>query len=67
MENIPTNVPEIQIPEEPQIQPKAQLIAGIDTSIDTVESYIEDIFSQIRQRGPQFLNAFLTPIYREPL
>ena len=45
MENIPTNVPEIQIPEESKIQPKAQLIAGIDTSIDTVESYIEDIFT----------------------
>lgn len=44
-----------------------QLIAGIDTSIETVDSYIEDIFAQIRERGPQFLNAFLTPIYKDPL
>ena len=43
------------------------LIAGIDTSIETVDSYVEDIFHQIRERGPQFLNAFLTPIYRDPL
>jgi len=35
--------------------------------LETVESYIEDIFSQIRERGPQFLNAFLTPIYHQPL
>ena len=48
-------------------QQQQQLIAGIDTSIDTVESYIEDIFTQIRERGPQFLNAFLTPIYKDPL
>ena len=44
-----------------------QLIAGIDTSLETVESYIEDIFAQIRERGPQFLNAFLTPIYKDPM
>ena len=32
-----------------------------------MESYIEDIFAQIRERAPQFLNAFLTPIYKDPL
>lgn len=45
----------------------SQLIAGIDTSLETVDSYIEDILSQIRDRAPQFLNAFLTPIFRDPL
>lgn len=43
------------------------MIAGIDTSLETVDSYIEDIFAQIRDRAPQFLNAFLTPIYKDPL
>ena len=46
---------------------KNELIAGIDTSLETVESYVEDIFAQIRERAPQFLNAFLTPIFKEPL
>ena len=35
--------------------------------METVESYIEDIFVQIRERAPQFLNAFLTPIYKDPM
>ena len=43
------------------------MIAGIDTGLDTVDSYVEDIFTQIRQRGPQFLNAFLTPIFKDPI
>lgn len=46
---------------------KQDLIAGIDTSLETVDSYVEDIFTQIRERAPQFLNAFLTPIYKDPL
>ena len=28
---------------------------------------MEDIFAQIRDRAPQFLNAFLTPIFKDPL
>ena len=44
-----------------------QIIAGVDTSIEAVEQYIEGIFSQIRIRGRQFMNAFYTPIYKNPL
>ena len=44
-----------------------QIVAGVDTSIDAVEQYIEGIFSQIRLRGKQFMNAFYTPIYKNPL
>ena len=44
-----------------------QIVAGVDTSLEAVEQYIEGIFAQIRIRGKQFMNAFYTPIYKNPL
>ena len=44
-----------------------QIVAGVDTSLDAVEQYVEGIFAQIRTRAPQFMNAFYTPIYKNPL
>ncbi|CDW82922.1 iq calmodulin-binding motif family protein [Stylonychia lemnae] len=40
---------------------------GIDTSIESIEQYINEIFSQITVRREQFLQAFITPIYKNPL
>jgi hypothetical protein len=40
---------------------------GIDTSEAAIEQYIEEIFQQIRPRKEQFLQAFITPIYKNPL
>ena len=40
---------------------------GIKTTDDMIEKYIEDVFSQIRARKDLFLNAFATPILRNPL
>jgi hypothetical protein len=40
---------------------------GIDTSENAIEQYIEEIFEQIRPRKEQFLQAFITPIYKNPL
>ena len=44
-----------------------QIIAGVDTSLEAVQTYIDGIFAQIRVRGRQFMNAFYTPIYRNPV
>lgn len=40
---------------------------GIDTSEQAINQYIEEIFEQIRPRKEQFLQAFITPIYKNPL
>jgi hypothetical protein len=40
---------------------------GIDTSEQAIDQYIEEIFEQIRPRKEQFLQAFITPIYKNPL
>ncbi len=40
---------------------------GIDTSETAIEQYIEEIFEQIRPRKDQFLQAFITPIFKNPL
>lgn len=42
-------------------------MTGVDTSIDAIEQYIEGILAQIRARAEQFLHAFYTPIYKDPL
>ena len=44
-----------------------QIIAGVDTSLEAVDQYVEGIFTQIRVRAKQFMNAFYTPIYRNPM
>ena len=44
-----------------------QIIAGVDTSLEAVDQYVEGIFAQIRVRAKQFMNAFYTPIYRNPM
>ena len=44
-----------------------QIIAGVDTSLEAVDQYVEGIFAQIRIRAKQFMNAFYTPIYRNPI
>jgi hypothetical protein len=43
------------------------LTLGIDTSEQAIEQYVEEIFEQIRPRKEQFLQAFITPIYKSPL
>ncbi len=40
---------------------------GIETSDEAIEQYIDEIFSQITLRREQFLQAFITPIYKNPL
>jgi hypothetical protein len=40
---------------------------GINTTDECIETYIDDIFTQILLRKEQFLQAFLTPIYKNPL
>lgn len=40
---------------------------GIDTTIESIEQYVNEIFSQITVRREQFLQAFITPIYKNPL
>ena len=40
---------------------------GIDTSEQAIDEYIEEIFTQIRARSSDFMNAFSTPILRDPL
>ena len=42
-------------------------MAGVDTSLDAVDQYVEGIFAQIRSRAKQFMNAFYTPIYKNPM
>jgi hypothetical protein len=40
---------------------------GIDTSLQCISEYIDEILSQIKVRRDQFLQAFATPIYKNPL
>ena len=42
-------------------------MTGVDTSLEAIEQYMEGIFSQIKARAEQFLHAFYTPIYKDPL
>jgi hypothetical protein len=42
---------EFQVNLDKSISADDQLIAGVDTSIEAVEQYIEGIFAQIRVRG----------------
>ena len=58
---------EFQIDLDKSISADEQIIAGVDTSIEDVEQYIEGIFAQIRVRGKQFMSAFYTPIFKNPL
>jgi hypothetical protein len=58
---------EFQIDLDKSISADEQIIAGVDTSIEAVEQYIEGIFAQIRVRGKQFMSAFYTPIFKNPL
>jgi len=49
------------------LQNDSEIVAGIDTSLQAVEAYIDSVFRQIRLREEEFLHAFLTPVYRDPL
>jgi len=42
-------------------------MTGVDTSIEAIEQYMAGIFSQIKSRAEQFLHAFYTPIYKDPV
>ena len=58
---------ELQLNLDRSISVEEQIIAGVDTSVEAVEQYIEGIFAQIRTRGKQFMSAFYTPIFKNPL
>ena len=53
--------------EKDQSSESTEVVAGIDTSLTAVQQYVESLMSQIRAQGDDFLQAFLTPIYKEPL
>ena len=46
---------------------ETQVMAGIDTGLEAIESYIEQVFDLIRERGEQFLNGFATALTMFPL
>ncbi len=49
------------------LQNDSEIVAGIDTSLQAVQSYIEQVFRQIKVREEEFLHAFYTPVYRDQL
>ena len=54
--------------EKPKESERQQAISlGIDTTDEAIDAYIEEIFDQIRPRKEMFLQAFITPIYKNPL
>lgn len=57
------------VEEEKQREPEKQqqISLGIDTTDEAIDAYIEEIFDQIRPRKEMFLQAFITPIYKNPL
>jgi len=44
-----------------------EMSLAIDTTDEAIDTYIEEIFDQIRPRKEMFLQAFITPIYKNPL
>jgi hypothetical protein len=63
-------MPKVSIEEQPIFLKKPEvpvMCLGIDTSEQAINQYIEEIFEQIRPRKEQFLQAFITPIYKNPL
>jgi hypothetical protein len=53
--------------KKPEVEEQPVMCLGIDTSEQAINQYIEEIFEQIRPRKEQFLQAFITPIYKNPL
>jgi hypothetical protein len=43
------------------------VFAGIDTSNEAVMAYVNCVFDKIKSNSDQFLHAFLTPVYVDPL
>jgi RecB family endonuclease NucS len=56
----------VQEPAAPSSD-STEIVAGIDTSIQAVMQYVESLLAQIKSQGDDFLQAFLTPIFRDPL